>query len=299
MQLTIGIPFLDPGPAFEKAVRSVFAQSFADWELILLDDGSTDGSLERAREIRDRRVTVVSDGGNQGLCGRLNQIAELARGDLLCRMDADDVMHPERLRRQVDWLERHPELDVVGARAVALDEHDRPMCLLGQAFAPEDVERVALIRSLFVHPAVMGRTCWFRENPYDPAYPRSEDHELWLRAAPRSRYAMLEDALLFYRQPRTLNLRGYVATCRTDRKIVRTYGPRGGRRALTIALLARSYAFEAVHRLAAAAGAAGPLMRLRGPGLPAAARDAAAAALRQALRAEVPGWSASPDAGVG
>src|SRR5512138_427624 len=107
MTVSIGIPFYNPGRAFEKAVRSVFSQTHADWELILMDDGSSDGSLELARSITDPRVRVLSDGANRGLCARLNQIAREARHGLLCRMDADDVMHPDRLHRQVEELTAH------------------------------------------------------------------------------------------------------------------------------------------------------------------------------------------------
>ncbi|WP_242392780.1 glycosyltransferase family 2 protein [Anaeromyxobacter oryzisoli] len=290
MPVSIGIPFLNPGSVFEKAIRSVFAQTYSDWELILVNDGSTDGSLERARAIADPRVTVVSDGENRGLCARLNQIAALARHELLCRMDADDVMHPERLRRQVDWMLAHPEVDVLGSRAVGVDEDDAPTCMLGRPFDEGGEERAALVRTLFVHTSVIGRRAWFRANPYDAAFVRAEDHELWLRAAPTSRYALLDEPLVFYRQPDRLNLRAYVATCRTDREVYRRYGARAGGAAVTAALLARSYAFEAIHRTAAALHLTAPLMRLRGAGLPADSVARHQAAIARALRAKVPGW---------
>ena len=292
MPVTIGIPFLNPGSAFEKAVRSVFSQTYSDWELVLVDDGSTDGSLERARAISDPRVRVVSDGENRGLCARLNQLAALASHELLCRMDADDVMHPERLRRQVEWMEAHPAVDVLGTRAVGIDEEDRPICLMGQRFDPADAIRTALVRTLYVHTSVIGRRTWFRANPYDPEFVRAEDHELWLRAAGRSRYALLDDPLVFYRQPGRLNLAAYVATCRTDRKIFERYGRAAGGTPLTLALLARSYAFEAVHRVASAVGTTAPLMRLRGPPVPPDSKPGHLAAIAQALAAEVPGWAA-------
>src|SRR5690606_12105870 len=84
--VTIGIPFFNPGPLIEDAVRSVFSQTFSDWELILLDDGSTDESLRRVQQIRDPRVKVYSDGRNKGLVTRLNEITQLASGKYLARM---------------------------------------------------------------------------------------------------------------------------------------------------------------------------------------------------------------------
>jgi glycosyltransferase involved in cell wall biosynthesis len=299
MPVTIGIPFLNPGAAFDKAVRSVFAQTFSDWELLLVDDGSRDGSTERARAIDDPRVKVISDGRNRGLCARLNEIAALASRPLLCRMDSDDVMHPDRVRRQVEWMTAEPSIDVLGTRALGIDEADRPVCMLGRAFDDEDPEREALGRSLFVHSSVIGRRDWFRANSYDPEYVRAEDHELWLRSARASRYAFRPEPLTFYRQPAKLALSAYVATCRTDRRILRRYGPRVAGLARTAALLARSLAFESVHRAASAAHATAPLMRLRGELLPPGAVRVYEAAIARAVGAAVPGWPPAAAEGAG
>ena len=113
MRVTIGIPFYNAKHTLADAIRSVFAQTFQDWELILADDGSTDGSAEIARMVDDPRVTVISDGMNRGLPYRLNKITELARADYIARMDADDLMHPERLTLQVQYLDANPAVDVV------------------------------------------------------------------------------------------------------------------------------------------------------------------------------------------
>src|SRR5690242_8874277 len=121
-RIAIGLPFLNAASTLMSAVRSIFAQSFEDWELILMDDGSSDGSLELARQIRDSRVRVVSGGGTIGLSRRLNEIAQLATCDRLARMDADDIMHPERLERQSAHLDANPEVDVLGSAAYVLDE---------------------------------------------------------------------------------------------------------------------------------------------------------------------------------
>ena len=105
-RLTIGIAFRNPGKHFELALTSVFSQTFTDWELLLIDDGSDDDSLILARGVRDVRVSVIADGLQLGLPARLNQIALLARGECLARMDADDLMHPDRLRRHPPLLNR-------------------------------------------------------------------------------------------------------------------------------------------------------------------------------------------------
>src|SRR4051812_7590490 len=94
---SIGIPFMNNERELALAIRSVFAQTFEDWELLLCDDGSTDGSLELARSIEDPRVRVLTDGANRGLPARLNELARASTADIVVRMDADDVMLPTRL----------------------------------------------------------------------------------------------------------------------------------------------------------------------------------------------------------
>ncbi|MGL5269675.1 MAG: glycosyltransferase family 2 protein, partial [Selenomonadaceae bacterium] len=117
MKVSIGLPFYNDEKTLRYTIQSILLQSYTDWELILLDDGSTDGSLAIAKSIKDKRVRVVSDNENKGLAVRLNEIANLANGQYLARMDADDLMHPDRIKEQVLFLEENPEIDVVGTNA--------------------------------------------------------------------------------------------------------------------------------------------------------------------------------------
>ena len=120
--LTVGLPFYNAQTTLERAIRSVFCQTFADWELILINDGSTDESASIARTVQaDPRVTFIDNATNERLPRRLNQIAELARGEYLARMDADDLMHPARLRRQLEVLQSRPDVDVVGTAMFIMD----------------------------------------------------------------------------------------------------------------------------------------------------------------------------------
>ena len=104
MALTVGIPFRNAESTLGVAVRAVFAQTYEEWELILVDDGSADRSLEIARAVRDPRVRVIADGVNRGLAARLNQIVAEARFEKVARMDADDLMSPRRFEQQLDVL---------------------------------------------------------------------------------------------------------------------------------------------------------------------------------------------------
>jgi glycosyltransferase involved in cell wall biosynthesis len=204
-------------------VQSIFAQSFEDWELLLVDDGSTDGSLEAVLRITDPRVKVITDGSNRGLPHRLNQISDLARGEFIARMDGDDIMHPDRLSDQLQIMQGHPELDMVGSRAVVINEKNEPIGVVG----PEKIDMDPwsfLRKSQFVHPSIMAKAKWLKDNRYSSEFVRAEDHELWIRACRTSVFGQAPRLLLFYRDEQPNNPQKYYATQRSDRRLARTYG---------------------------------------------------------------------------
>ena len=222
--VTIGIPFLNARRSLAAAVRSVFAQTHHEWELLLVDDGSTDGSIDVVRCLDDPRVRLVRDGSHRGLCARLNQIAAMARGNYLARMDADDVMHPERIERQLALLGADPGVDLVDTATFTVDDDLTPLGIRGDR--PLDCRPEAVLRDgLLIHPTVTGRAEWFRRNPYDPAFVRAEDRELWIRTCATTRFARLGEPLFFYREGPAGNLGNYLRTERTVRAILRRYGP--------------------------------------------------------------------------
>ena len=101
------------------AVRSILAQTCGDWELIVIDDGSTDRTREILSRAQDPRIRFIQEpSGNLGLAPRLNQCVRLARGRYIARMDADDVAYPQRLEKQVSFLQDHPDIDLLGTGAV-------------------------------------------------------------------------------------------------------------------------------------------------------------------------------------
>lgn len=237
--VTIGIPFFNPGSYIEDAIRSVFAQTYTNWELILIDDGSQDGSLERVRSIVDPRVRVISDGKNLGLVDRLNQIAQLASGQFIARMDADDLMHPERIAKQLKLLQTHPELDVVDTGAYILDMKGNPAGLLGlKPGLPTPLK--LLKRGEILHASVLARKKWFVENPYDPVYPRAEDRELFARTYYTSNFAHIPEPLYFYRFAGNVRLKPYLSSYSSERKVLLRYGPDMVGWPWTFALYARS-----------------------------------------------------------
>ena len=199
-EVSIGMPVRNCASTIAAAIRSIVHQTYARWELLVLDDGSSDRTVELVCGIRDPRIRIVRDGLHAGLPARLNQAVRLSRGRYFARMDADDVSFPERLQRQVAYLESHPGVDLL-ATGVVVFRGDG--FVLGQRRCPashEEICRRPWSSFPMPHPTWMGRTEWFRNHPYDPHVVRAEDQELLLRMYRQSRFAGLGEALLGYRE---------------------------------------------------------------------------------------------------
>lgn len=201
--VTIGIPFFNAEATLLDAVRSVFVQTHQDWELVLLDDGSTDGSLKLARSIQDPRVKVYSDGQNKRLAARLNQMPELATHDFLARMDADDLMSPLRIERQLSFLMAHPELDLVSTGVCSLTDLNEPV---GIRISNDDhrltSKNVLTGNSGIVHASLVGTKDWFFRNRYRENLKCSEDANLWIRGFSKGdlKVGFISEPLYFYRE---------------------------------------------------------------------------------------------------
>jgi glycosyltransferase involved in cell wall biosynthesis len=186
----------------------VFSQTFTDWELILVDDGSTDNSLALARSLKDPRVRVYSDGLAKRVNFRLNEISAMAQAPYIFRMDADDIMHPERVERQYSEIIRLESNSVVGTGAYSIDASSR---VVGVRPGRAKLREFGLSQT-FIHPTVAASTEWFRRNPYSESFVfhRAQDAELWCRAASHSNFVNLPDALLYYREAGVFSYENYI-----------------------------------------------------------------------------------------
>lgn len=200
--VSIGMPMRDCESTIATAVRSMVNQSYEHWELLVVDDGSSDRTLEKVCDFCDPRIRIIYDGRHAGLPTRLNQAVGLSRGRYFARMDGDDVSFPERLQRQITYLEAHPCIDLLAASVVVFRGDG---VVLGQRLCPTEHEEICRRpwgSFPMPHPTWMGRTEWFREHPYDPRAVRAEDQELLLRTYAHSRFAGLPEVLLGYREER-------------------------------------------------------------------------------------------------
>lgn len=220
--VSIVIPFYNNETTLLDAIKSVFSQTYKNWELILLNDGSTDKSLEIANSINDNRVKVVNDGVNRGLVYRLNQSPLLVNGQYIARMDGDDLMHPQRIEKQMNEFFKNPDLDLVDTGAYSIDELGNPIGIRG-VFPISYNPSFILKNAMLLHASVIGKKEWFEKYLYDPLYIRAEDRELWLRSYKTSTFSRVQEPLYIVREGK-VNVKNYIKGLDTVIKIYRVYG---------------------------------------------------------------------------
>lgn len=195
--VSIAIPFYNADAHLELAIQSIIDQTYQNWKLLLIDDGSTDNSLAIARKFEnDSRVTVYSDGQNKNMSFRLNEFAHKVTTKYLARMDADDIMHPQKIEKQMQALASHPEIDVLGTNAYSINEKNRVEGIRLQFEEGEELSKV----DTFIHPTIIAKTEWFIANPYDINIERIDDKELWYRTHKNYNFQILTAPLFFYRE---------------------------------------------------------------------------------------------------
>lgn len=214
--VTIAIPTYNTEKFLPFAIQSVINQTYKNWELILVDDGSTDDSLKIAQDYsnKDKRIIVMSDGLKKGLPARLNESILVAKGLFYARMDSDDIMAVDRIETQVKMLEQESHINVVGSSAMIIDEQNNIVRSADMSYTG----------GKFIHPSVMGRTEWFRKYLYNPSFVRSQDVELWLRSNVIFTSINIQKPLLFYREFGVQTLKKNLESHKALRTIYKNYG---------------------------------------------------------------------------
>lgn len=214
--VTVAMPVYNAGKYLRSAVLSIVQQTFMNWELLIIDDGSTDNALQEIADIKDLRIRILRDGENRGLAARLNEAIDLARGQYIARMDQDDVSYPERFARQVRRLQSDSTLDLVAVCAITINEKDEIVGSLPCVHLHEEICARPWRGFYLPHPSWMGKTQWFRTHRYIVPGPYfCEDQELLLRSYKVSRFATLEEVLLAYRVKSAIDWRKLMKTRKT------------------------------------------------------------------------------------
>ena len=184
-----------------ETMAGILAQTCASWELIAIDDGSTDDTgdiLDRYAE-ENTRIRVIRQ-GNRGLAASLNSGVAEARGLYIARLDADDVPMPHRLATQVAWLDRHPEVVMVGSSAIYLAEGVRTNTLKSVPTDPRTIRRLLVHGNCMIHPTiVMRKSALMAAGGYRTCFRAAQDYDLWLRMVEQGPIANIAEPLIYYR----------------------------------------------------------------------------------------------------
>jgi len=195
--ITVLMPAYNAGNYIHEAIASVLAQSFADFELLIINDGSTDQTMEVISSFADERIVVISQ-DNLGVAAALNTGLEHARADYIARFDADDVCYPNRLRVQYDFMQRHPEYQVVGSAADYMDVDGHYLFTQEPAaFSNSQLQNLKYSVCPFIHSTVLYKRDVVLDNGgYNEWAYTFEDHFLWLQILSEQKACNLPEALI-------------------------------------------------------------------------------------------------------
>lgn len=197
------MPVHNGGSFLKAAVQSVLDQSYSDFELLIINDGSTDDSEQTIKSFTDQRIVYIGNQTNLGLVATLNKGLELCRGNYIARMDADDLCLPKRFEKQVAFLENNPNVAVLSTRLKMINEKGEDLGYWNDDFEttrPEEIARTMPKLNCIGHPTIMMRAEVVKKVKYEEKFLQAEDWGLWLKLlAQGETIAKLDEVLLLYR----------------------------------------------------------------------------------------------------
>ena len=208
MTVAVLLPVYNAGKFLRECLDSILAQTFADFELIVCDDASTDDSAAILAEYaaRDPRVKVLRNEKNLGIARTRNRLLEAVSPECkyIAIMDSDDVCFPDRLERQLAFLEAHPEVGGVGSALEIIDENSQTTGFREYPTSPDEIRKVMPINNVIAQPTMMLRRAVVLDiGFYDPECVCCSDYEYWLRVLEKYDFANLPEPVLCYRMSST------------------------------------------------------------------------------------------------
>ena len=197
--ISIVMPVYNCSEYIQDCIKSILLQSYTNWELIIIDDCSTDNTVELISNFSDHRIKLYKNNRNIGLAASLNSCIALAEGEFIARMDGDDIMTIQRLEVQYNYLTNNSNVDVVGGLAYLIGRNNE---ILGfkKYLKPRNFIQLLLVQGVFIHPTIMGKKNWFQKHMYDPSINRAQDLELWIRSYDSSNFKNIDEYLIYYRE---------------------------------------------------------------------------------------------------
>lgn len=197
--VSVLMPVYNSESFLATSLQSILAQDYSKLEILIVDDGCTDQSMDIVQSFLDPRIVIIKNPENIGLAASLNRAITISTGEFLARMDADDIAHPSRISRQVGFLLDHPNVDVLGT---SMQYFGVSHYLNHFPASHEACKCYLMLNVCFGHPTVMFRRHVFNSpaNFYNPIFRQySEEYDLWCRLADCYTFHNIQDVLLYYR----------------------------------------------------------------------------------------------------
>lgn len=247
--VSVILPVYNGLPYLEKAIQSVLKQSFANFELLILDDASTDDSWQLMKKYaaKDKRIKIFQNKKNLGIGKSLNLLIKKSSTQFLARMDADDIMVSKRLSRQVNYLQKHTDVVVLGSWMKEIDKKGRIIGLRKVPLKHKDIYQMMYYAMGMQHPTLVFNTKLIPVDfPWYQEHGLVEDLDMLFRLLKHGRFANLPSFLMFYRlHTDNLSLREpkktFIAAQKIRKKAVQEYGYQPGLKAKLLHLFSQLF----------------------------------------------------------
>ena len=201
-RVTVLMPVYNGAKYLKEAIDSILSQSYADFEFLIINDGSTDHSLEIIKSYSDNRIHLINNDENIGVARSLNKGIQLARGEFIVRMDADDISLPNRIMRQVEYMDKNLGIGISGTWLKHIIQNDIDNLIWKFQTDPNMIRFLLLFYNPMGHNTVILRKKFFISNKlfYRPSYETAEDYDLWVRASFFFPITNIPEVLVLYRR---------------------------------------------------------------------------------------------------
>jgi len=199
LSLSVIMPAFNAGKYISASIESILNQTFTDFELLIVDDGSTDDTVSKIKSFKDKRINIISQ-KNSGVSASRNKAIRLAKGEYIAMHDADDISYPERFDTQIRFLRKNPEIGLVGCTLEAVDKDDSFMYYINLLTHPDDLKLAEILSNQIGQGAVMLRSELLKQyGHYDVGLKYAEDADLWRRLSHHTKLANIKTPLYRYR----------------------------------------------------------------------------------------------------
>lgn len=195
-RISVIFPVYNTADFLEEALDSILNQSFTDFELLIINDASTDQSLEILRTYQDPRIRLLDNEVNLGVPKTRNKALEIATGEFIANMDSDDVAHPDRFKRQVEFMDHYLRVEICGSWVQFMGEWNG---VLQFPAKHQDIKANLLFVNIINNPSIMVRRSIFKKLRYDETFALAEDYKLWAGLVDCTTIAIIPEVLLRYR----------------------------------------------------------------------------------------------------